>query len=161
MLILIGWILTKKNFIWYYQIKWKLWKKLNIEIILFSFGIFCYFISKVNSFTRFRDFNLYSENLLLITDEGIKLYDTSFETITDIINITIIPDNFFFSSFVQFPLSQGGYILLKLMNNIYFINKEANEVISQDTNNELNGIYSKLIAYKSQNNKLYYFYKFY
>ena len=47
------------------------------------------------------------------------------------------------------------------MNNIYFINKEANEVISQDTNNELNGIYSKLIAYKSQNNKLYYFYKFY
>jgi len=138
----------------------KIMKKLNIEIILFSFGIFCYFISKVNSFIRFRAFNLLSENLLLITNEGIKLYDTSFETITDIINITIIPDNFFFSSFVQFPLSQGGYILLKLMNNIYLINKEANEVISQDTKNEINGIYSKLIAYKSQNNKLYCFISF-
>ena len=138
----------------------KIMKKLNIEIILFSFGIFCYFISKVNSFTRFRAFNLYSENLLLITNEGIKLYDTSFETIIDIINITIIPDNFFFSSFVQFPLSQGGYILLKLMNNIYLLNKEANEVISQDTKNEINGIYSKLIPYKSQNNKLYCFISF-
>lgn len=37
------------------------------------------------------------------------------------------------------------------------INKEATEIISQD---EINGIYSKLITYKSQNNKLYCFVSF-
>ena len=135
-------------------------KKLNIEIIIFLFGIFCYFISKVNSFTHFQAFNLISGNLLLITNEGIKLYDTLYEIIIDILNITLIPDTFYFNSFVQFPLSQGGYILVKIGNNIYLMNKDATEVISQDTINEINGIYSKLITYKSQNNILYFFLSF-
>ena len=135
-------------------------KKLKIEIILFLFEIFCHLISKVNSFERFQGFNLLSGNILLITDEGIKLYDTSLEKTNDIINMTVNPDSFYFNSFVQFPLEQGGYIILKMLNNLYLINKEATEIISQDTKNEINGIYSKLITYKSQNNKLYCFVSF-
>ena len=135
-------------------------KKLNIEIILFLFEIFCYLISKVNSFERFQGFNLLSGNILLITTEGIKLYDTSLEKTNDIINMTLNPDNFYFNSFVQFPLEQGGYIILKMLNNLYLINKEATEIISQDSKNEINGIYSKLITYKAQNNKLYCFVSF-
>ena len=135
-------------------------KKLNIESILFLFEIFNYFISNVNSFTHFQAFNLISGNILLITNEGIKLYDTSLENTTDIIIMTINPNTFYFNSFIQFPLSQGGYILLKLMNKIYMINKEATEIISQDTKDEINRIYSKLITYKSQDDKLYCFVSF-
>jgi hypothetical protein len=140
--------------------KIKIMKKLNIEIIFFLFGIFCYFISIVSSFTYFQGFNLISGNLLLITNEGIKLYDTSLETITDILNITLIPDTFYFNSFVQFPLSQGGYILIKIGKNLYLMNKEATEIISQDTKDEIIRIYPKLIAYKSKNNILYCFVSF-
>ena len=135
-------------------------KKLNIEIIFFLFGIFCYFISIVSSFTHFQGFNLISGNLLLITNEGIKLYDTSLETITDILNITLMPDTFYFNSFVQFPLSQGGYILIKIGKNLYLMNKEATEIISQDTKDEIIRIYPKIIAYKSKNNILYCFVSF-
>ena len=132
-------------------------KKLNIEIVLFLFEIFCYFISKVNSFERFQGFNLLSGNILLITNIGIKLYDTSLEKTNDVLNMTLNPDTFYFNSFVQFPLEQGGYIILKMLNSLYLINKEVTEILSQDTKNEINGIYSKLITYKSHNNKLYCF----
>ena len=135
-------------------------KKLNIEKILFLFGIFYYFISKVNSFTHFEGFHLISGNLLLITNEGIKLYDTSLETTTAIMNITLNPDYFYFNSFVQFPLSQGGYILIKIENNIYLMNKEGTEVISKDTKDEIKRFRSKLTTYKSQKNKLYCFVSF-
>jgi hypothetical protein len=71
-----------------------------------------------------------------------------------------MPDTFYFNSFVQFPLSQGGYILIKIGKNLYLMNKEATEIISQDTKDEIIRIYPKLIAYKSKNNILYCFVSF-
>ena len=100
---------------------------IETKIILF-FIIICLLIIPLQSFKYFRAYNLLSNYILLITDEGIAIYDPQLNqhrilTESNLINGASDID---FISFAQSPSEEGGYIFCRLKNYIFIYDESFN-----------------------------------
>ena len=102
-----------------------------------KFNILIFFIlllsinNEINSFDAFKAFNLNSNDLLLITDEGIILFNIKYNNQTLLIHNVTNKENFGleFISFAQFPEEQGGFIICRQQEYIYFLSEDATNCI--------------------------------
>ena len=96
--------------------------------IYFFLTLFFLLIIHTESFTYFKAFNLLSENILLITDEGIIKYDSSTRNQTLVQSSDLISsiNDLEKISFVQSPSDEGGYIFCRLKSYIYIFDENLN-----------------------------------
>ena len=124
-------------------------KVLNFLIILSLLWI------KIANFKFFKAFNLLSNDILLITDEGIINYNPETKQQKLIINITLF-DSFGeldYISFAQFSEEEGGYILCRVRDIIFFIKNDALTLLGSIQVEEFSERYIELIPYLDKNDK--------
>ena len=99
---------------------------IGISKIYLIITIIWIIIIKIKSFKLFKAFNLLSNDIILITDEGILKYtpETNNQTMVlptpDLIN----QENFLdYISFAQSQLEEGGYIFCRLQDSIYIFDQ--------------------------------------
>jgi hypothetical protein len=97
------------------------------KIYFFYVAIFL-LITYIRTFSNFKPFNLLSNYVVLITDEGILKYNPSSNT-----HQNVVPSNAISSqndqnyiSFAQFNLDDGGYVICRLNQYIYILDKDLN-----------------------------------
>ena len=92
---------------------------------LILFMIICSLIIPSISFKYFKAHTLLSNNILLITNDGIIEYDPRSDTSKTIMVSDLITSNneLEFTSFAQFPSEEGGYIFCRLKEYIYIFDE--------------------------------------
>ena len=97
------------------------------KIYLF-FIIFFLLIIQSHSFKFLKSFNLLSNNILLITDEGIIKYEpsTNNQTLVQSSDLISSEKDLEYISFLQFPSYEGGDILCRLKNHIFIFDENLN-----------------------------------
>ena len=96
-------------------------EKIYINVYIYFSLIIILFIN-INSIEHFKSFNLLSnDNIVLISNEGIKKYDpsTQSEILIQSTNSISSNDDLKYVAFTQFPLDDGGYIICRLNDYIY------------------------------------------
>ena len=127
-----------------------------VDIFIYCFIISISFIN-INSIQYFKSFNLLSnDNLVLITDEGIKKYDplTQNETLVQSNDIIQSQNDLKYVAFVQFPLGDGGYIICRLNNFIYLFDKTLDTYYQTFLISDIKNYYCILKPYKALNGDL-------
>ena len=100
--------------------------KLKYEIKVFiSFILFFLLSNKAYCFECFKAFNLISNDLLLSTDEGLFKDNIESEKQTLIMSNIIEKNDFKVDhiSFAQFPEEQGGLIICRIEQYLFFFRK--------------------------------------
>ena len=131
-----------------YQFIYTKSRYINIKILNFLITFSLFWI-KIENFIFFKAFNLISNDILLVTDEGILNYNPETNTTIEIINITLF--NSFgeldYISIGQFSEEEGGYILCRIQDNIFFIKKDALTILGSIQIEGLSNKYIELIPY--------------
>ena len=139
-------------------------EKINSPNILYKrclfYIIFISGIIEINLYNYFNTFKLLSGNIILVTEEGLKYLNLESNNITSIEDFTVNEEDLKYISLIQLPLEEEGYILCKIQNYLYVINKEANKIIEKKNIDEILKKYVNLVLYKSKNNILYCFLNF-
>ena len=130
-------------------------EKTIIKIFLF-FIIFYLLIIHIKSFQYFKSFTLFSNDIALITEEGIIKYDQITKNKTLIIPVNLITSNDAKKciSFSQLPSDDGGYIFIRLKNFIYLFDQSLNYYNKIFEVSEITDSYCALNAYKTLDGKI-------
>ena len=119
-----------------------------ILILLYSF------IFSVTSFNKFKAFNLLSNDIIIISDEGIIKYDLQLGT-----QSLIIPNNFTFYfdqiSFGQFPLDEGGYIICRINSVVYVLSSDTSTIYGNITIPDFEALKVNIVPYTNKNGKTF------
>ena len=103
---------------------------------------------KIENFIFFKAFNLLSNDILLVTDEGILNYNPETNITIEIINITLFDSGELnYISIAQFSDEEGGYILCRIQENIFFIQGDALTLLGSIQVEGLSNKYIELIPY--------------
>ena len=96
-------------------------------------------------------FQLFNENYILCTENGIYLYDSQLKNKisnhtlkTEVSNI----DDFYFVTIEQFPLDDGGNIVILYKDKFYFYSNEGEYIFSTDLPFQQSGTSYTLVPYK-------------
>ena len=94
-------------------------------IFLVKFIVFLLFPSSIMNFKYFKAFNLLSNYLLIISDEGFIKYNPESEgqIIIESLNAIKNEQDLDFITVAQFPINEGGYIICRIQENIFFFLK--------------------------------------
>lgn len=94
--------------------------------------IFFSLVFSITPFQQFEAYNLLTNDIIIISDEGIIKYDLQFGA-----QNLIIPNNFTFYferiSFAQFPLDEGGYIICRIHNIVYLLSEDTSTIYGNIT----------------------------
>ena len=96
-------------------------------------------------------FQLFNENYILCTENGIYLYDSQLKN--KISNLTLKTevssiDDFYFVTIEQFPLDDGGNIVILYKDKFYFYSNEGEYIFSTDLPFQQSGTSCTLVPYK-------------
>ena len=127
--------------------------KLDIKVFI-SFILFFLLSNKAYCFECFKAFNLISNDLLLITDEGLFKYNIESEKLTLIISNIIEKSDFNVEhlSFAQFPEEQGGLIICRIEQYVYFFSENFDSYKSINISS-LSDQKVEILLYESNNDK--------
>ena len=111
----------------------------------------------INSIIYLTAFNLISEDILLLTDDGIIIYniDSKNQKLIKSFNYTV--DNNFktYMNFGQYPSTEEGYIFCRVDTHFYIISNIDNSLIHSMTFSEIHYKHISINPYKSKNNQSY------
>ena len=127
----------------------------NFKSYLYYIIIFLLIIN-IKSFQNFKAFNLISNDIVLITDQGIIKYDTSSNTQTTIKESTIISslNDQDYISFTQFPENEGGYAICRLKNTIFVYNNNLDNLYGSFEISEIQNFYCDMNPYKTLDGRI-------
>ena len=116
---------------------------------MYTLLLFYFLILNTNSFKYFKAFNLLSNNIILITDEGIFRYDKESDEANLIESFALIDSQIDqeYISFAQFPLDKGGYVICRVKQNIYVFSDDLNSKYGNFQIEELSDVYSVIVPY--------------
>ena len=122
---------------------------LKSKILIFLTMIFLLFIS-CNSLQIIKGFTLLDNNIFIVSDQGIYLYNfaTGLQLINDSCKVSTDEESKYFS-LIQFPLEDGGYIILRANEKIYVYNQSINVIGDALTLSEINTILCSIVPYIS------------
>ena len=121
------------------------------------FTIFLSLKIPVISFKNFKAFNILSNDLLLISDEGIIKYNTETDEQNIIVSSELVTDsNIQYITFAQFPSNEGGYIICRINELIYVLSEDASISYGKITLEEIRGQLIELITYTGKDSKKYF-----
>ena len=121
---------------------------LNLFLIIFQIYIL---IIQSNCFKFFKSFPLLSNDIVLITDEGILKYNPESSNTTLIYSLNSINHeiNQNYISFAQFPLDEGGYAFCRIKEMIYIFNNNLDHFYGNFSINQISDLYCQIIPYKN------------
>ena len=124
-------------------------KALNFLIIFSLLWI------KIENFKFFKAFNLLSNDILLVTNEGIINYNPETNNQKEIINITLFnyANDLSYITIAQFSEEEGGYILCRIQDTIFFIQNDALTLLGSIQIDGLSNRYIELIPYLNKEDK--------
>ena len=124
-------------------------KSLNFLIIFSLLWI------KIENFVFFKAFNLISNDILLVSDEGIKNYNPETNTLKEIINITLFDSSgeLNYITVSQFSEEEGGYILCRIQDTIFLIQNDAFTLLGSIQVSRLSNKFIELIPYLNKEDK--------
>ena len=125
----------------------------NMKQTTIFYIIFCLLFLKINTFYNFRAYNLLSEDVLLITDEGIIILnpETKEQTLVYYLNDTSFDFSYEeapYISFADFSYDDGNYSFCRIKDKIYIF---ANNFINIITQTEMTNSSVSLIPYQNGN----------
>jgi len=135
--------------------------KANIYLFIFIFISLLIFSKNENEEKKLYPsiLTLLSQKLVLILNDGIHFYDstlTNEETDKYIaLNIPSKEDNYK-TAMAQFSSENDGYILILVMNKIYFFKPDGTYITSDDISGLIDGEFYCITPYKKENNNLNY-----
>ena len=112
------------------------------------------FINVIKSFTYFQAFSLFKD-IILITDEGIFKYDpsTGNNLLIQSTNVIASQLDLDYVSFAQFPIDDGGYVLIRLKKYVYVFNEALSSYIGHIEVGNIDNFYSVIKTYKTLEGK--------
>ena len=121
----------------------------------FRIVIFLIFNISVITFKYFKSFEFISNDLLLVTEEGIIKYnlDSGNQKIIISANIIRSENDLEFISFAQFPSNEGGFILCRIKEYIYILSEDGNSLYKNLTISEISNSPGEIIPYINKDNK--------
>jgi hypothetical protein len=123
---------------------------------MYALLLFYSLILNTKSFKYFKAFNLLSNNIILITDEGIFEYNKESEEPILIESFTLI-DSLLdqeYISFAQFPLDKGGYVICRVKQNIYVLSDDLSFKYGNFQVEELSDVYSVIVPYVANDGRI-------
>ena len=142
------------------------YKDLRMSLFLFiSINFIKNIISQIISDIEFPvSLTLNDDNILLISKDYITFYDSSLENILKQYNISEKVESFQESVKTlayQYPQEYNSYILVLNKEQLFFFDKEGNEIFQKNFTLELGNIeYYDLIPIKKEENELYYIFAY-
>ena len=110
---------------------------------------------------------LINKNIIMLASDGIHFYDSTLKSEDSSKKITFDEDSqilkkedFSKTAMVQFPAEHGGYIMILVIDTIYFFDSEGMHIDSKNLSEYINSEYYYLIPYKKENNNLHYIISF-
>ena len=102
-------------------------------------------------------FNLISDDILLITDDGIIIYNTNSknQNLIKSFNYTVDSNLKSLMNFAQYPSTEEGYIFCRVDTHFYIISNIDNSLIEAMTIDEIKDIMISITPYKSKDNQFY------
>ena len=133
-------------------------KKKNNNSILLFFIILLSLKIQIISFKYFKAFNLLSNDLLLISDEGIIKYNTEsvYQELIVKSKSLVSDSNLEYITLTQFPSEEGGYIICRINEYIYALKEDATISYGNIKLEEIKDQYIELVTYTSQDSKKYF-----
>ena len=123
------------------------------------FFLFMFFalISTIKSIIYLNAFNLISDDILLITDDGIIIYNTNSknQNLIKSFNYTVDSNLKSLMNFAQYPSTEEGYIFCRVDTHFYIISNIDNSLIEAMTIDEIKDIMISITPYKSKDNQFY------
>ena len=118
--------------------------------------LFYSLILNMKSFKYFKAFNLLSNKIILITDEGIFGYVKESGEQILIENFTLIDSQLDqdYISFAQFPLDKGGYVICRVKQNIYVFSDDLSSKYGSFQVEELSEVYSVIVPYIANDGRI-------
>ena len=100
-------------------------------------------------------FNLISDDILLITDDGIIIYNIVLgnKILINSFNYTIDYNLKSLMNFVQYPSNEEGYIFCSVNTHFYIISNIDNSLIYSTTIDEIHEKIISITPYKSKDNQ--------
>ena len=135
-------------------------KAVNQAIIkMHIFVLVSYLLLKnINSFKFFKEFTLLSNDIALITDEGIIKYDqmTKVQTIIQPLSLITAIEDQNYISFSQLPISEGGYIFIRIKRYVLIYDETLNNYYQNFTisGNGIDNYICVLNSYKTLQSKI-------
>ena len=130
--------------------------KNRFKFIIFL-TIFLLLKSPVKSFKYFKAFNILSNDLLLISDEGIIKYNTESDTQNLVVSSNLVSEsNLEYITFSQFPSNEGGYIICRINEYIYILSEDATVSYGKITLEEIKDQHIELITYTTEDLKKFF-----
>ena len=107
-------------------------------------------IANIRTFSNFKPFNLLSGYSVLITDEGIIKYNPSINYHQKVVSSYVISsqNDQNYISFAQFSLIDGGYVICRLNQYIYILDKDLNSHVYFEIS-EIKDSYCVINPYKT------------
>ena len=129
--------------------------------IIYFFIIIFVLINPSQSIKYFKSFTLLSNKIVIISNDGIYLYDPSEEeeptlvqSITSLISTESDAD-LELIAFAQSPSSEGGYFFCRIKTNIYIFDQNLETFYGSFEESELSGsVYCVLNPYRTSNGNL-------
>ena len=124
-------------------------KNIFLLIVIFSLNI------KIKSFKFFKAFYILSNDLIIISDEGIIKYNINTGESNLLISSVFVEKNeqLDFLSIAQFPSDNGGYIVCRANVYIYLLSSDGSSIYGNITLSQINNTYAEIIPYITQNDK--------
>ena len=110
---------------------------------------------KIENFKFFKAFNLLSNDILLVTNEGIINYNPETNNQKEIINKTLFSSSeaLSFITIAQFSEEEGGYILCRIQDTFFFIQNDALTLLGSIKIDGFSNQYIELIPYLNKEDK--------
>ena len=117
--------------------------------------ILFFFINVIKSFTYFHAFSLFKD-IILITDEGIFKYDpsTGNNLLIQSTNVIASQLDLDYISFAQFPIDDGGQVLIRLKKYVYVFNEALSSYYGHIEVGNVDKFYCVIKTYKTLEGKL-------
>ena len=127
-------------------------QKIKVNICLFLTIIYGLIISS-KSIKYFKGFNLLSNNILFISDEGIIKYVPENDTkiLVHPFNLITSETDLDYISFAQFPLDEGGHVFCRIKEYIYIYDEDLNNYFGNISIDDISNKYCSLVPYKTKN----------
>ena len=125
--------------------------------LYFFLFMFIALISTIKSIIYLNAFNLISDDILLITDDGIIIYNTNSknQNLIKSFNYTVDSNLKSLMNFAQYPSTEEGYIFCRVDTHFYIISNIDNSLIEAMTIDEIKDIMISITPYKSKDNQFY------
>ena len=127
--------------------------KISLYFLIFLF------IIPSQSIKYFKSFSLISQQILIVSNEGIHIYDPSEEEPALVKSIDLISGasdrDLELIAFAQSPSSEGGYVFCRIKQNIYIFSENLDIFFGEFEVSEISdSIYCVLNPYKTSEGKL-------